>query len=139
MPMRATLTPAALLLLAMASASAAGDGLPSFAKRGEKEKEKEWVADVGEAIVKAARSGLKKIDLADYELKDVGKGRKDLRITMHLYGAVLKRFTARIVVHVDASDEKRWSALGIDYEDNIRIGKKADLDKVRGLVEKLNR
>jgi len=143
--MRAHLTRAALFLIALAvpaSLFAADDDLPSFRKRPDKDKEKAWVGEVGTAVVKAARLGPKAIELDKYELKDAGKGRKDLAITMTWRGAVLikRPFVSTIVVQVDVSGGEKWKVLGIDYQDDNRISRtEPDATKIRNLIEKFNR
>jgi len=141
--MRATLTtgPALALALALlaASARAADDEVPSFKKPPEKDKEKEWVARVGTAVVKAARTRPLDVALVEYRWKDVRKGRKDLAITMSYVGAITKKkFDAVIVVHVDVSDDKEWEVLGIDYGDGVKISA-VPPEKMRELIRKFNR
>src|SRR4051794_30301795 len=90
----------ALLLAAGVSARAADDDVPSFKKGIEKGKERDFVEEVGTAILKAARSKPVQIELERYKFEEVKdkKGRKDLRITMNWEGALTKKkFTSTIV------------------------------------------
>jgi len=130
-----------LALLLASPARAADDDVPSFKKRGEKEKD--WVAEVGTAIVKAARSGPKDVELDTYKIEDVKdkKDRKDLKITMNWKGGITKKkFVSTIVVHVDSSKDKEWEVLNIDYKDdnNVSLGKPRQ-NEIQALVKKFNR
>jgi len=143
--MKATLIRGAMLLTALALlggsvARAADDDVPSFKKRGEKEKE--WVAEVGTAIVKAARTGPTKIELGEYKFEDVKdkKDRKDLKITMNWVGGVTKKkFKSDIVVKIDTTKEKEWEVLNIEYkDDSISIGKPRQ-NEIQKLIKQFNR
>jgi len=131
---------ACLALTAWAPAARADDDPPSFKKRGDKERE--FVAEVGTAIVKAARTGPTKIELDSYKFEEVKdkKDRKDLRITMNWVGGITrKKFTSSIVVKIDTSDDKKWDVLNIDYkDDSISLGKPRQ-PKIQELIKKLNR
>jgi len=128
------------LLIASPAARAADDDAPSFKKRGDKEKE--WVTEVGTAIVKAARTGPTKIELDTYKIEDVKdkKDRKDLKITMNWKGGITKKaFQSNIVVHVDATNDKEWEVLNIDYkDDSISIGNPRQ-NEIQKLIKKFNR
>jgi len=130
---------AGLALLATAPAARADDE-PSFKKRGEKEKE--WVSDVGTAIVKAARTGPTKIELDSYKIEDVKdkKNRKDLKITMNWKGGITRKaFQSNIVVHIDTTNDKEWEVLNVDYkDDSISIGSPRQ-QEIQELIKKFNR
>jgi len=145
--MKMTLSLAAMLLAAMVVATgdrpayAADDDVPSFKKRGEKEKE--WVTEVGTAVVKAARSNPKDVELDTYKIDPVKdkKDRKDLKITMNWKGAITKtKVTSNIVIHVDTSKEKEWEVLNIEYTDNNKVSlAKPNQSKVQDLIKQFNR
>jgi len=130
---------AGLALLATAPAARADDE-PSFKKRGEKEKE--WVSDVGTAIVKAARTGPTKIEMDSYKIEDVKdkKNRKDLKITMNWKGGITRKaFQSNIVVHIDTTNDKEWEVLNVDYkDDSISIGSPRQ-QEIQELIKKFNR
>jgi hypothetical protein len=146
--MRATLTFGVALLTGLAllvsapAARAADDDVPSFKKR-DKDKEKEFVTDVGTVILKAARSGPAKIELDTYKLKDVKdkKDRKDLEITMNWQGGITKKkFVSTIVVQIDTSNDKEWEVINIDYKDDNKVSlAKPNATKIQELIKKFNR
>jgi len=145
--MKMTLSLAAMLLAAMVVATgdrpayAAEDDVPSFKKRGEKEKE--WVTEVGTAVVKAARSKPKDIELDTYKIEPVKdkKNRKDLKITMNWKGAITKtKVKSDITIHMDVSNEKEWEVLSIEYKDDNKVSlTKPDQGKVDALMKQFNR
>jgi len=143
--MRATLTRGAMLLTALAllvavPARAADDDPPSFKKGFEKDKEKEFVTEVGTAIVKAARSGPASIEMDTYKFTDPKKDHKELHITMNWKGGITKKkFVSTIVVKIDTSG-KEWEVSNIDYSDDnkISIGKPRDAE-IQKLIKKFNR
>jgi hypothetical protein len=145
--MRATLTFGAVMLTGLAllaaspAARAADDDVPSFKKRGEKEKD--WVSEVGTAIVKAARTGPASIEMDTYKIDEVKdkKDRKDLKITMNWKGGITKKkFVSTIVIHIDTTKDKEWEVLNIEYKDdnNISIGKPRQ-NEIQALIKKFNR
>jgi len=143
--MKATLTSGVLLLAGLAllatAPSVRADDPPSFKNRGEKEKD--WVSEVGTAIVKAARSGPTAIEMDSYKIEDVKdkKDRKDLKITMKWKGGITKKqFVSTITVHVDSTKEKEWEVLNIDYEDDNKVSfTKPNANNIQELVKKFNR
>ena len=142
--MRAPLTFAAALTAALAllvSAPAArADDVPSFKNRGDKEKE--WVAEVGTAIVKAARTAPAKIELDSYKFEDVKdkKDRKNLKITMNWVGGITrKKFQSNIVVKIDVTKDKEWEVLNVVYkDDSISFGSPRQAE-IQALIKKFNR
>jgi len=145
--MRATLTfgvaltTALALLAAVPAARAAEDDVPSFKKRGDKDNEKQFVTDVGLAVLKAARSAPSKPELGEYKFKDVKAGRRDLEITMNWQGGLTKKkFVSTIVVQIDVSNDKEWEVLNIDYKDDNKISPaKPNATKIQDLIKKFNR
>jgi hypothetical protein len=144
--MRATLKHSALLLASLAllaavpaARAADDDELPSFQKRGDKEKD--FVSKVGTAIVKAARTGPTKIELDEYKFTDPKKDRKDLNIKMNWVGGISKKkFVSTIVVKIDTSDDKNWEVLSIDYKDDNSVSlTKPNGTKIKELEKKFNR
>jgi len=143
--MKATLTSGVMLLAGLAllavGSVARADDVPSFKNRGEKEKE--WVSDVGTAVVKAARSGPTAIEMDSYKIEDVKdkKDRKDLKITMNWKGGITKKkFVSTITVHIDSTKEKEWEVLNIDYEDDNKVSfTKPNANNIQDLVKKFNR
>src|SRR5262249_44237975 len=115
------------------------DDVPSFKKRGDKEKE--WVAAVGTAIVKAARLGPKDVELDSYKIVKGKKDRKELHVTMNWKGGLTqKKFVSTIVVKIDSSNEKEWEVLNVDYEDDNKISPtKPNASKIQELIKKFNR
>jgi len=134
---RGSLLVAAMALLAGVAARAADD-VPSFKKRGDKERD--WVAEVGAAIVHKARLKPSKIELKDYKFEEPKKGRKDrkdLKITMTWVGLTKKTYTSNIVVKLDTTDEKEWEVLNISYKDDA--AGKPDTHKIQDLIDDFNR
>jgi phenylpyruvate tautomerase PptA (4-oxalocrotonate tautomerase family) len=125
--------------VALLSGSARGD-TPNFNKRGSTDKEeKEFVTDVAQTIVKAARSSAKDITLQEYKFKDPKEGHKQLTISAGYKGDVLgKKYTADIVVHIDSSTKDDWKVLKVDYKDNNKSLVKFGSKDVEGLVKKFN-
>ena len=138
---------AGLATLAGTPARAADDEtpIPSFKKRGDNEKN--WVAKVGTAIIKAAHPTAKDIEVnkdKKYEITDVKdkKGRKEIRIKMNYKGAVSKLvkktpYTADIVIQVDASDNDKWECLNIKYKDDNKVPYSEK--KVQALIPQFNK
>ena len=122
--------------MAGAPRSHAGDEVPSFKKRGEREKE--FVKKVGIAVVKAAHPTAKRADLVDYKVTSPKKDRTDVKIKMEYYGAVTrKRYVADIVVKCDSGDKDAWEVLNIEYSDNNTVPYSAK--KVQALIREFNR
>jgi hypothetical protein len=142
--MRSTLTlgagvAALALLVAAPSARAADDDVPSFKKRGDKEKK--WVEEVGTAIVKAARSKPADVELDTYKITEPKKGRKELKITMNWKGYITKKkFTSTILVKIDVNDKDVWEVANIDYEDTNTVSAgKPNQNKIQKLIKEFNR
>jgi len=131
------------LLLAAGASARADDDFPSFKKGIEKGKERDFVEEVGTAILKAARSKPVQIELDRYKFEDVKdrKGRKDLRITMNWQGALTKKqFTSTIVVKIDTSNDKEWEVLNITYKDDNSVSPaNPNASKIQELIKKFNR
>jgi hypothetical protein len=128
-----------LILLSSTAASAfpAPDDELSFKKRGDEEKR--WVAHVGEAIVKAAHSNAKKIDLVKYEITEPKLNRKELTIKLEYSGLVTgKKYLADVTVKIDSSDKAAWEVLNIDYSDNNSVIK-YDSKRLQELIKKFNK
>ncbi|MGL4550785.1 MAG: hypothetical protein ACRC33_06325 [Gemmataceae bacterium] len=144
--MKTTLT--ALLVAAVASLSFVGptraaddkkeDTTPSFKKR--LDSEKEFVAKVGEATVKAIRTSPAKVEMGEYKITDPKPNRKVIDITMNWAGSVTgKKFKSTIKITVDPSDKEMWEVLEIDYNDDnpsLKIGLEKNL---KTLKAKFNR
>src|SRR5262249_43347991 len=101
--------------------------------------ETEFATQVGTAAVKAARLSPSKIVLVDFRYEDVldKPGRRDLKITMKWVGLTRKTYVSTVTVKIDVSDDKKWEALNVEYEDNA--GGKPRQDHLQDLVKKLNR
>jgi len=144
-PMKATLSVlaaslAVVVLLVVAPAARADDDLPTFRKRGDKEKE--FVTQVGTAIVKAARTGPISIELNEYKFEDLKdkKDRKNLEITMNWKGGITrKKYLSTIVVKIDTSNKERWEVLNIDYKDNSISPTSPRTGEIQKLIKQLNR
>jgi len=134
---------AGLALLAWSPAArAADDDPPSIKKRPEgKDKEKEWVSEIGASVVKAARSKPVDLELDTYKITDPKKDHKEMHITMNWKGGLTKKkFVSTIVVKIDASDDKKWEVTNIDYSDDNKVSlAKPDTAKIQALIKKLNR
>jgi len=131
---------AAAALLAGAPAVRADDDVPTFRKRGDKERE--FVTAVGTAIVKAARTAPTKIELDDYKFEDLKdkKDRKDLRIVMVWKGALTKKkVQSTIVVKIDTSNKDKWEVLNIDYKDDSPSIGNPRTGEIQKLIKQLNR
>jgi ethanolamine utilization protein EutQ (cupin superfamily) len=128
-----------LCAAALLSASARAD-TPNFNKRGSTDKEeKEFVTDVAQTIVKEARSSAKDITLQEYKLKDGKEGRKVLTMSAGYKGALIKtKYSADIVVHLDASTKDSWKVLKIEYKDNNKSPISFSSKEVDALVKKFN-
>jgi hypothetical protein len=127
---------AAGLALVLTGAAIADDNI-SFKKRGDAEKD--FVARVGEAIIKAAHHTGKKIALVKYEYSDPKANRKELAIKMEYYGVVTgKRYVADIVVKIDSSNKDAWEVLNIEYADT-NAGISANTKKIQELIKDLNK
>jgi hypothetical protein len=131
----AALAALALLVGAWGTVRAADDNI-SFKKRGEKEKE--FVTNVGKAIVTAAHKTGKKVALVEYKIETPKANRTNLKIKMEYYGAVSKkRYVADIVVKIDSTDKEKWECLNIEYTDNNKI--KHSETKVQALIKEFNK
>jgi len=98
---------AAVLLAVSPAAFARPDEDLSFKRRGDEEKK--FVARVGEAVVKAAHTTAKKIELVKYEYTKPKPNRTELTIKMAYHGAVTnKQYTADIVVIIDSTAKDAW-------------------------------
>jgi hypothetical protein len=128
-----------LCAAALLSGSARGD-TPNFNKRGSGAKEeKEFVTDVAQTIVTAARSSAKDVTLQDYKFKDGKEGRKELTLSAGYKGAVLStKYSADIVVSLDTSNKDKWEVMRIDYKDNNKSLVKFSSEHVDALVKKFN-
>jgi len=128
---------AVLAFLVVAPSVRADD--PSFKKRGDKEKQ--FVEEVGTAIVKAARTKPVSIEMDSYKITEPKKGRKELKITMNWKGAITKKkFVSTIVVKIDVSDKDVWEVANIDYEDDNNVsGGKPRQNEIQALIKKFNR
>jgi hypothetical protein len=143
--MKATLSFGALLLACLglmatdsAVRAADDDEVPSFKKRGDKEKE--FVSQVGKAIVKAARASPAKLELDEYKFTDPKKDRKDLTIKMNWAGAITKKkYVSTIVVKIDSSDDKKWEVLNVEYKDDDISLLKPNSAKIQELIKKFNK
>lgn len=115
------------------------EDLPSFKAQSQRES-KEFVARIGEVIVKAARSRPRKIELKDYAYSSPKAGRKELTLKLSYTGAVTKvKFHVDVVVLLDTQDKDRWEVLNIRYSDTNRSPIPYSEKKVQGLIKKLNR
>jgi hypothetical protein len=127
---------AAGLALLLAGSVRADDGI-SFKKRGDGEKD--FVARVGEAIIKAAHGTGKKIALLKYEFSEPKANRKELTIKMEYYGIVTgKRYVADIVVKIDVTNKDAWEVLNIEYADT-NTGISANVKKIQELIKEMNK
>jgi hypothetical protein len=143
--MKTTLT--ALLIVALASQSFVGsaraddkkdDATPSFKKRGESEKE--FVAKVGEAVVKAVRTSPAKLEMAEYKITDPKPNRKVIAIKMNWAGSLTgTKFKSDVKITVDPTDKENWEVLEIEYTDDNRLAMTGKAEKLNALKAKFNR
>jgi len=131
-----------LCAAALLSGSASGADTPNFNKRGSNEKEeKAFVEEVGQTIVKEARSSVtaKDVTIKEYKFKDVKDGHKELRISAGYKGLVTKtNYTADIVIHLDTSTKDKWEVLRIEYKDDNDSPIGYSVKGVNALVNKFN-
>jgi len=115
------------------------EDVPTINNRGNNEVK--WVSRVGTAVVRAARTGPKKIELASYRFEDPDKGRKDLHVKMHWVGGLTEtKVVSTFVVKIDVSDEKNWVVLDVPYKDNNKVSPfSPNRARIRALIKKLNR
>jgi hypothetical protein len=127
-----------LALLGAAVIARAADRAPSIRKLNQKEKE--FVKEVGTAIVKAARSKPQKIEVEKYEFTNPRKNRTELSIKMVYYGLISrKKFTADITVLIDSTDKDNWEVMTIKYTDSNRNLVGPNHRKIEELIKRLNR
>jgi hypothetical protein len=121
----------------MGGPAANADDDISFKKRGDAEKA--FVAKVGKAIVKAARSKPQKVELEKYDYTHPKTGRTHLNIKMYYTGLVSrKKWVADIVVVIDSTNKDSWEVLNIKYTDNNPSLLGPNERKIQGLIKKLN-
>jgi hypothetical protein len=131
------LTLIACVALLISGATAKADDDLSFKKRGDAEKA--FVAKVGKAIVKAARSKPQKVELEKYDYTHPKTGRTHLSIKMYYTGLVSrKKWVADIVVVIDSTNKDSWEVLNIKYMDNNPSLLGPNERKIQGLIKKLN-
>jgi hypothetical protein len=124
----------AILLLGGAVTMAADE--VSFKKRGNEEKQ--FVTNVGEAVIKAAHGTGKKPALVKHEYTTPKPNRTELTIKMEYFGAVTKkRYVADIVLKIDTTNKDAWEVLNIDYSDNNTV--KFNATKVQELIKQFNK
>jgi hypothetical protein len=136
------LTFALTVVLALAGTPARADseeGIPSFRKSTGKE-QKSFVAKVGTAIVKAARSKPQQIELKSYEYTSPKANRSELKIVM-TYKGVLTRvtYTSTMTVLIDTADKRAWEVLNIEYKDTNRSPAGPSIKSIQALIKKFNK
>lgn len=128
-----------LVILAHA---ADGPNLPRFSKKDTYKSDEAFFAELGEAIVKAARTNPTKLKLASLKITDLpGKpGRKTVRIEMVWRGAITgRKVVSRIELDCDATNKARWELLTIAYWDD-GAGRRPTVErKLLPLVRQFNR
>lgn len=124
------------VLALMAATAGAAETNISFKKRGDSEKQ--FVTDVGKAIVKAAHGTGRKVALVNYKYSNPKPNRTELKIEMEFYGAVTgKRYVANITVKIDSTNKDAWEVLNIDYSDNDNVA--TNVKKIQALIKDLNK
>ena len=127
---------AAGVVLLLAGAALRADDI-SFKKRGDGEKQ--FVTNVGTAIIHAAHTSAKKAALLKHEFTTPKANRTELAIKMEYYGVVTgKRYVADIVVKIDSSNKNAWEVLNIEYADT-NTGISANVKKVQELIKDMNK
>jgi hypothetical protein len=132
---------AALVCLTLASAFLRwdDDDFPAF-KSGSKRESKEFVTKVGDAIVKAARSRPRKIELTDFSYASPKAGRKELTLKMTYTGAVTRvKFNVDVMMLLDTEDKDKWEVLNIRYSDSNKSPVPYSEKKVQDLIKKFNK
>jgi hypothetical protein len=125
------------LLLALSVASP-GHAQPAFKNR--KGPEKEFVAQVGEATVRAARTKPVKLAMEEYKITTPARDRKLLAIRMVWYGSVTgKKFTSDVKITVDSTKQDRWEVLDIHYVDDFVSTRGPSARSLERLKEQFNR
>jgi len=116
-----------------------GTEVPSFKKRDGSEKE--FMARVGEATVKAVRTSPAKLSMEEYKITDPKPNRKVINIKMNWAGSVTgKKFTSDIKITVDPTEKDKWEVIDIEYTDTNSLLAKAGLEKhLKKLKDEFNR
>jgi len=124
------------ILALVAPALRAADDIPNINKRGDDEKA--FIAKLGTAVVKQARTSIKDTTDVTYKKETPKEGRTKFIIEAGYKGAITgTKYTAEIVVDVDTSDKDKWEVLKIDYTDNNK-GPAFNRKNVDNMVKKLN-
>jgi hypothetical protein len=134
---KTTLTALLLAFASLAFVSEAGAQAPSFKKR--PGTEKEFMTEVGEAVVKAVRSSPAKLAMADDKITEPEKNRKLITITMNWAGSLTgTKFKSEIKLKVVA-DKPEWEVSDIEYSDDNPLLAAGKAEKLKALKEKFNR
>jgi hypothetical protein len=134
---KTTLTALLIALASLAFVSPTWADTPAFKKR--TGTEKEFMTQVGEAVVRAVRSSPAKLTLGDYKITDPEKNRKLISITMNWAGSVTgKKFKSEIKIKVVA-DKEDWEVTDIDYTDDNPLLATGKAEHLKELKEKFNR
>ena len=129
-----------LLLVAVGTARADDEALPTFKNTAKRETE-EFVSKVGAAVIKAARAKPQKIELKKHEYTNPKAGRKDLVLKMRYVGLVTrKKYDADITVmlSVDPSDKDKWEVVNIKYKDTNPSPLDPNETKIQKLIKDFN-
>jgi len=113
--------------------------VPSF-KSGTKRESKEFVGKVGSAVVKAARSNPKNLEVEKYDYTNPKPGRTELQIKMKWQGAVTKqKFTSDITLIIDSTNKENWEVVNIEYKDSNKLPRPGSDKRIQDLRKKLNK
>jgi hypothetical protein len=124
------------LVALLAPLARAADEVPNINKRGDDEKK--FVEKMVMAIIPAARTTAKSPSLTKYEKKEPKAGRTEFHISAAYKGITKKENTAKIVVHCDTSDDKKWEVMRIEYSDTSKAPVGPNRKKLEELQDKMN-
>jgi hypothetical protein len=140
--LRYSLILAGLAILAGTPAARADeDSIPSFKKKGDTKDEK-FFAEVGETIVKAARTKPVKFKMDSLKIEPLKDKphRRLVHIKMIWYGSVTgTKFTSTIKLDCDATNKEKWELLTIKYDDDNAVPRLGSDARILALVKKFNR
>lgn len=109
----------ATLLFAVTALALAAPGWAQPAFKNRQGPEKEFMAKVGEATVKAVRAKPAGLEMEWYTITTPMRDRKAIDVKMIWHGALTKRkYTADIRIIVDSTNQNRWEVLEIRYGDD---------------------
>ncbi len=127
-----------LVVVPVPNALTAEEDFPQF-KSANKRESKEFLAQVGSEIIKAARSKPQKIELKDFTYTSPRANRKELTLKMSYSGAITRvKYNADIVLLLDTQNKEKWEVMKITYSDSNKSPIPFSHKRVQELIEKFN-